>query len=287
MNDGNIMDERTQLQEAILGGLERVTQIGGSDNRLVIQGDRGFITVRGEQGDEDVLILAAAGRALDRSLKEAEAQQLYEAEFRRKTAALCFRKRQYLEDKTAYHDLSEELVDLCLSIYASEVNVVSIHERFGEAHSNANPRVIEAMKRLSKQRDMPSRQKVYWAIIRADVLLALSQPPPASLHSEVGRQQWIKAGLSDIKQVSSSVTLKVFKEITGYQSVSIFTDPEALDLIDPRGVEAIQVPGRLAILLALEQGWDSLLINPRSEVGGELYRNELQSIYDGLQQLGW
>ena len=215
MNELSTMDERTQLLEAVLGGLERITQIGGSDNRLVLQGDRGFIMVRGEQGEDDVKVLAAAGRVLDRTLEESEAQRLYEAGFRRKTAALCFKKEIYLEGQAERQTLSEELIDLCLSTYASGVDKLSVRERFGEAHSNANPRVIEAMKRLSKQRDMPSRQKVYWAIIRADVLLALSSPPPASLKSPNGRQQWIEAGLNDIKQISSSVNLKVFKEITG------------------------------------------------------------------------
>jgi hypothetical protein len=281
------MDVRALLLEAIVGGLERVTRLGGACNRLIIQGDQGFVVVRGVCDDEEVEVIAAAGRQLERKLSEAEAQQLYEVGFRRKTAALCWTKSTYLESSADREKIGEEILETTLSIYASKADVVSVHERFGDAYQNANPRVINAMRRLSKDRDMPSRQKVYWAIVRADVLLALDKAPPPSLNKESDRTRWVSAGLADISQVSSSVSLKSFKSITGYRSASIFTDPEALELIDPRGVNAILVPGRLALMLALEQGWDSLLINPRSEVGGELYRNELQSIHDGLKQLGW
>jgi hypothetical protein len=281
------MDVRALLLEAIVGGLERVTRLGGSSNRLIVQGDQGFMVVRGECGDEEVELIAAAGRQLERKQSEAEAQRLYEADFRRKTAASCWIKSAYLESSADREKLGEEIVEITLSAYASEADAISVHERFEDAYQNSNPRVINAMRRLSKDRDMPSRQKVYWAIIRADVLLALDKAPPSSLKKKADLERWVSAGLTDISQVSSSVSLKSFKSITGYRSASIFTDPEALELIDPRGVNAILVPGRLALMLALAQGWDSLLINPRSEVGGELYRNELQSIHDGLKQLGW
>ena len=70
-----------------------------------------------------------------------------------------------------------------------------------------------------------------------------------------------ESGLNNIQHISSSLSLKSFKDITGYRSVAIFTDSDALDLVDPRGVETVILPGRLAIM-ALAQCEDSLLINP-------------------------
>ena len=269
---------------------QKVTELlsrEGSWNRLILEGDQGFIVIWGEEGETEVRIFAAAGRSLSRTLSKEEAQTLYEHGYRRKTAALCFSKLVDLDDKTEIKTLTQELCQLLQQLYLSSENTLKIEERFGNKIELNNQHLISAMKRLSKERSMSARQKAYWAIIRADVLLALKSDMPASLKTASGHQQWVQSGLEKISHISSSVTPKDFKYITNYPSAAIFTDHDALGLIDPRGAYAVKLPGRLAILLALEQGWSSLLINPRSDVGGELYRNELQSIQEGLKQLGW
>ena len=281
------MDEITMLQTEVEGALKRIITSGGSDNRITIQGDQGFIVVKGACDEEDVEVLLASGRTLNRQLEDQAAQRLYDHGFRRKTAALPFTKLFCIDEDELREALAHLLIDLVYPIYASDISKVSLHERFADRSSTENNRLIEAMKRLSKKRDMSSRQKLYWAVVRSQVLLALDSPPPKSLKTERGLQQWIESGLNDIQHVSSSLSIKNFKEITAYRSVAIFTDPDALDLIDPRGIESIVLPGRLAIMLALAQSWDSLLINPRSAVGGELYKNELQSILEGLERMGW
>lgn len=275
------------LYAQILEALTRVTREGGHDNRWVIQGDRGYIAVRGELGEDDLVIKAAAGRSLDRLLAEDEVKRLYEAGFRRKNAASAFERIITIEHEAQRAQLTRELLDLLSDLYTSSLSEVTCSERLGDRVSLHPKRLTDAMKRLSVKRDMSSRQKVYWAVIRAEVLLALSEPPPVSLTRERGRTQWVEAGQNQIADISSSVKLKTFKDVTGYQSVAIFSDLDAYEATDPRGINWVQLPGKLAIALVLAQGWDSLLINPHNAVGGELYRNELTSIMDGLSQLGW
>lgn len=288
---GDKMDDQVGgedlVREALMGALQRIKSRGGSLNRLTLQGDRGFIVVSGSRDEDEVQVSAAAGRCLDRRLSESEAQRLYELGFRRKNAALPYVRESTIDDRDDLEEMTQELLSLCLELYASSEEAIAIHERFGDRVEVSNPRLIEAMRRLSKERDMSSRQKVYWAVVRSEVLLALSSSPPQSILSDNGHAQWVETGLKEISHISSSVSLRDFKSITNYRSAAIFSDLDALDLIDPRGCDFIKLPGRLAILLALSQNWDSLLINPRSDVGGELYRNELASIRDGLKQMGW
>lgn len=281
------MDEITILHTATESALKQIITSGGSDNRLTLQGDRGFIVIKGARDEEDVEVLTASGRSLKKQLDEQQAQSLYELGFRRKTAALPFKKAFCIDESEEREKLTNLLIDLMCTIYASSASQISLQERFADHVPVENQRLIEAMKRLSKDRDMSSRQKLYWAVVRSQVLLALDCSAPKSLKNERGLQQWIETGLKDVNHVSSSLSLKSFKDMTGYQSMSIFTDQDALDLVDPRGIDAIVLPGRLAIMLALAQSWDSLLINPRSQVGGELYKNELQSIIEGLKNMGW
>ena len=282
-----ISDGRSLLREAMRGALDRVTSRGGSWNRVVVQGDRGFMVVRGARDDEDVEIIAAAGRALERRLSEQEAQHLYDLGYRRYNAARPYVREASIDCGDVRETITDELIELTLELYASSADTVAVHERYDDLVDVENPRLIEAMRRLSKARDMSSRQKLYWAVVRADVLLALDAPPPKSLKSDSGHMQWVETGLKEIEHISSSVNILDFKEVTSYNSAAIFSDLKSLEQVDPRGLHFIRLPGRLAIMLALAQGWSSLLINPRSDVGGELYRNELESILDGLKQLGW
>ena len=285
--DCNADDAQRELSDQLTQALERMIIREGDDNRLVLQGDRGYISVRSGQGEEEAQISLASGRSLDRSLTEEEAQRLYDRGFRRKSAAHPFTRVDSVVNEGRRASLSDELIEIAQDLYLTAVSAARLHTRFGDRPELNGARLVDAMRRLSKQRDMSSRQKVYWAVIRADVLLALQEPPPESLTRERGRAQWVEVGLNQIKDISSSVSPRDFKELTGYRSLAIFSDPDALEHVDPRGTHWVRAPGRLVISLALEQGWDSLLINPYGAVGGEFYRNELSSIIEGLERMGW
>ena len=281
-----LIDRLEAIQADIVQVLIRMVNEGGEDNRLVIQGDQGYLLVQGKAGKTEMLIKAAAGRSLERLLSEEEVKRLYESGFRRKNAALPFARTVMVEDQNGKSELALELMTLLTELYASHIDEVSLREKLGDRITLNPKRLIDAMRRLSTERDMSSRQKVYWAVIRSDVLLALSTYPAKNLIQEQGRIQWIKAGTAQISDISNSVSLRNFKDVTGYRSAAIFSDLDAFEAMDPRGLHCVRLPGRLAISLVLDQGWDSLLINPHNPVGGELYRNELVSIIEGLAKFG-
>lgn len=288
-NVSNINDKERYAELAVQlpQRLLKLTHEGGDDNRLVIQGDRGYLAARGSLDESTLQIILAAGRSLEKALNQEEAQRLHDLGFRRKSAAHPFTRDSTPTDHASRETLTHELLEIAQELYISDWSDVALFERQGDRPQLNNKKLIDAMRLLSKQRDMSARQKVYWAVIRAEMLLALEAPPPPSLTQERGRSQWVEAGLSKVSEISSSVKLHDFRAITGYRSAAIFSDAEALEGVDPRGTHWVRLPGRLAISLALEQGWDSLLINPHGAIGGELYRNELVSILEGLERMGW
>ena len=281
------MEITSQLKESIATEIGQLLEEPEEDGRLVLQGDRGFMVIRSDGTDKHIILYAAAGRALDRSLDKEEAELLYQSGFRRRSAARSYQRRCALPDQIALDELAREVISVMNSLYVSADEEIKLMTRSMSRVDLSNTRLIQSMRRLSEQRDMSARQKLYWALIKSDVLLALRSPIPQVLTREAGRLQWVEAGIREPAEISETIEMMSFKEVTGYRSAAVFTDYELLDQLDPRGVNYVRLPGRLAIMLALHKKWDSLLINPRGEVGGELYRNELTSISEGLKQLGW
>lgn len=287
MNQTRSDELQSSIKLTLIELLHQAAQTNASDHRVILQGDRGYLVVKSGSALSEPLVIAAAGRALKRKLDESEAQRLYDAHFRRKNAALSFERTAKLDSSAEREALATELLALATELYCDQPNTLTCTARTLPHAETPNKKLVDAIRTLSVKRDMPSRQKVYWAVLRAEVWLALAEPPPSELTKERGRASWVEAGLRDITHVQHTVTPRDFKEITGYRSLGIFSDQEALELVDPRGVYRVALTGRLAIELAHAQGWDSLLINPRSAVGGELYKNELTSIIDGLARMGW
>lgn len=279
--------EREELCMMLSDLLETAYRTGGDHNRIILQGDRGYLALSSSCGESEAELILAAGRSLTQSLTEEEAQKLYDQGFRRKSAAHPFVRTVNMGDQASREALVQEILNFAHPLYLSHWREGNIESRLGDRPELQSGRLVESMRKLSKLRDMSSRQKMYWSVIRTEVLLALNEAPPKSLAKERGRTQWVESGLTDVESISSSIRPRSFKDLTGYQSAAIFSDIESFEHIDPRGIYWVQIPGRLAISLTLAWGWDSLLINPHGKIGGELYRNELSSIVEGLKQQGW
>jgi hypothetical protein len=63
-----------------------------------------------------------------------------------------------------------------------------------------------------------------------------------------------------------------------------FTDIDSLRLWQPKGWPFVAMSGARLVPLAVTRRVGSLLINPRGNVGGELYINELESIEGALRR---
>lgn len=114
-----------------------------------------------------------------------------------------------------------------------------------------NPALIQAMNEAARSKDPgPARGRLYGAMLQATFLV-----------------------LVDENDVPVAID-----ELQGWPVYGAFTDWAALRRQDPRAPRYGLVPGRALFprLAAMRLG--SLLINPAGPTGGELYRNEVQTI---------
>ena len=123
---------------------------------------------------------------------------------------------------------------------------------------------------------MRLRQKFYWSFVRAEFLLALDRPAP-SLNPLLN-------GIDQANALASQLSYHIFKEITPYRSAAVFSEMNTMLNYDPRGFDFIKLSGRTIAALMVSDKLDSLLINPRGQIGGELYRNELDSIDEAMRR---
>lgn len=132
-----------------------------------------------------------------------------------------------------------------------------VREHLGDRPALENVELVDAMRRLSRTRDTPTRQGVYMALIRADLALLGSPDRPHALEQ--------------------SGDAPVF---------AVFTDWDALDAFDPRIQPHTVLPGRRLFPHIAARGAGALMINPGGRVGGELYSHEVATICEGIRRMG-
>ena len=243
---------------------------GGGDNRLVMQGDRGYMVVEGEQGGDRYTVQAAVGRAISRELDPSDAQNLYSQGFRRPTAASLYKRSYGSDELDTLLKISEQAMSQIYLSQPEDPNLLQLNLKLGDRDDLSNERLLRAIEKLSKVRNMSARQKLYWAFVKATLLLAVDSDVPE--FEGIPRRALI-----------GRINYMSFKEITSYHSVGVFTDEESAMKYDPRGLRVYKISGRDLAALCVADKVDSILINPRGHIGGELYRNEILSIDEAMQ----
>ena len=75
-----------------------------------------------------------------------------------------------------------------------------------------------------------------------------------------------------------------YDKIGTFQCYAAFTEDKYIKQYDPRGCSVVEQYVHEFIPLLLEKNPGSLIINPKGDLRGELYRNELQSIASALSK---
>ena len=128
-----------------------------------------------------------------------------------------------------------------------------------DAPGPQNEPLLDAMRLLARNRDDWHRKQVYQEVLRAELVLALSQAAPA-------------------EQPLRLEDLEVADELGGHPSYAVFTDEAGLRKWRSSH-EHYALIGGVALVLLLNSGKvGSLLINRGGKVGGELYGNEIDTM---------
>ena len=80
------------LQQGIIKKIDQLLHTTGKAHRLIFEADHGYMVLAIAHQNPEIKVYAAAGRALEERLSPSQSQRLYDAGYRRKTAADVFHK---------------------------------------------------------------------------------------------------------------------------------------------------------------------------------------------------
>lgn len=221
---------------------------------LTYQDSDYYVVARTSSDGPLVHVSVSAGRQVEGRLEEGTQQWLYERKFRRQRASQDFR-RTFLRSEVEPQSIETLVQDI-----------------FGEGFNRAAPTpklicvptittdnqaVIEAMTHLAKARDWAARKTLYRLLIDAWFVVALDESGEFLLEDRMGT----------------------------WPVCAVCLDQSAFIQRYPTGHYYRLAQGRDLFPELVDAKYGSLRINPKSEVRGELYFNELKMIGDGIVRL--
>ena len=236
----------------LLEQLQALRTQGGSGNRLVIQGQKAWLVVHGRKERAELRVVAASSAYLERKLSLAEVGRLRAAGFENRPG----RKALEWHTELPAEELLPRLLELLEGLYGETELQGQLH--LGEADMTSNERVDEAIRKVAKTRSEQDRHGLYRALLDATLLLPMD--PDGSPRS--------------------------FGTLGSFQSYAVFTDAQAVERFEPRGLPVRHMNGRelFPLLMGADLKTGSLLVNPQGQLGGELYRNELETLAKAVRR---
>ena len=251
----------------VLNSLSRLKEQVGNRRRVALEAGEGYGAFVFDEGGS-LEIKVSGGRSLgpDFRLDLIGRRQIIEAGLTQLRASDDFRVvlKHYDDDV-----LSQWVVTICgllkSAFGADESDGVSMTAAVSSIPALDDKNLISAMRHLAKVRDWNARKSLYFLLSRSQVILLLE---PSGTSADGGQ--------GEIRSVDT---------LGGGQVAAIFTSQKALDTFDPRPVGLRTAAGRELFPLLMSPTINSVKINPRGTVGGELYRNEIVNIVEGIKRL--
>lgn len=232
--------------------LSALLSTGGSRNRLVLTSGDIWLALSGEKGGTAVTCEAVTDDHLPGSdkLTAQQRQSLMAAGFTPIKHSSRLQRRYDLEGQSRPGEVAAALTGLLQEVYG--VSTWTLTATTSSAHEETNPQVIRQMRQLSRSRSHQDRVNLYRSLLRATLLVPVES--------------------------AQSQKPAVIGDISGFEVFGAFTDQKSALYYDPRGVPLRAVGGRELFPMLMKLRAGSLRLNPGAVVGGELYRNELESI---------
>lgn len=234
--------------------LQQLVTTGGTGNRLVLSRGPAYFHCSGGNGDKSILVEAAPSSALpkERALSPVRVSRLRAAGFASRPGHKCLGRHVAFDETHTPGTLSHQLLELFDTVYGEPGPDVEIEHHSGDIEQTTNPRLLDAMRQMAKKRDHRFRVDLYRALLDSTLLLLVS-PDGTGNPAKVG-------------------------ELMKFDVYACFTSWDSLRRFEPRGARYDVVRGRKLFARLMEHHVGSLLIDPKSSVGGELYRNELETL---------
>ena len=246
------MDTRTELIDLI----QSLTQEGGTGNQLLISGGTGWLVLRAQKGEPHLRCEIATSAHLPEgtSLPEAALQALPRTGYVPVGRASSRRHRIYIPDSPAA--AADNVLEMMAALYQADPDALHLQIALEDARGIKNPSLIKAMRKLSKVRSHEARIALYQELVNARLILAVDNGQPRQLET-----------------------------IGDWPVFGVFTDDESVRHFDPRGTPTQVRYGYQLFPQLITARAGILKINPDGMVGGELYRNELQTLADAVRRI--
>lgn len=238
------MEHVSELQSA----LERLTQEGGSGNRLVVRGGRAWFVFHGSKGGSEIRSEAAAKHYLgkDFPLTLNDVALIRRAGF---AQVPPFKTLQRVDAADQCATIALRTHELMGAAFKHE-GALQLEITLGERDDTENAMLLDAIRDAAGKRSPEARNSLYRALLRSTFLLRVdAQDQPLS----VGKLQ-------------------------SWEVFAAFSSLDALRVYAPTVDGFKTMPGRTLFPALLDFKVGSLLIDPGGRLGGELYRNELETL---------
>ena len=249
--------------EALVTHLEQLTQTGGADNRLVVASRDYYMIFHGKRGAPELVGEAVSNFYLPRpaELTPGRLGLLTARGYRERPNRNNLYRNLKVQDAAELRSYADEVMDLFARAYGVDAGEPAEFDlQLGEPEQLKNPELIRLMRLLSEKRDWDTRRALYTALLNATMLVPI-----------------------DPDAVTVDEPLEVDR-LGKFPVIAAFTDIGSLRLWRPRGAPYRATPMHELVPRAVTRRVGSLLINPRGNVGGELYINELESLDGALKR---
>ncbi len=246
------MSDTDDLRKA----LERLTQAGGTGNRLVVRGGRAWFVFHGAKGGVEIRSEAAAKHYLgkDFPLSLNDVGLIRKAGFAQAPPSKTLQRVDAADQGVAIAARTRELF---ASAYKHQ-GPIQLELSLGDKEATQNPDLLEAIRTAAGKRSPQARNALYRALLRSTLLLRVDSQ---GLPQAVGKLQ-------------------------SWDVFAAFSSLDALRLYSPTVDRFKTMPGRLLFSALLDLRVGSLLIDPGGRLGGELYRNEIETIAGATRRTG-
>lgn len=228
-----------------------------TDSRLIIQRGIHWIAIRNFVPKNRILIEISFHKNLpeDQQLSPAQLTFLEERSYKKRRSGHSIGKMLTLLSPEHEQEFISELEAILHNLDAS--SAISLEYRLHRKikFSLQNRPLIQAMTTVARNKEHSLRIKMYQALLNSTLLV-----------------------LIDNQKLISCDT------IGNMPSFTAFTDEKNALLYDPRGEHLVEDYAFNIIDKVLNQGGGSLIINPRGEPRGELYKTELTSLLKAVRR---
>lgn len=160
-------------------------------------------------------------------------------------------------------DIAEQSTDILRRIYGAEEDV-RVRLRHDDLERPDNESLVDAMRALAREENSATRHRMYTELVNANFMVPLIDE-------------------ADDRHEISAADFRVLTVEDGFPIFVAFSDWQSLRYWKPRGCPYGVVHGSELFEALLERDAAALEINPSGDVGGQLYRHELELLDRAVQ----